>query len=247
MLNNCTLTGNSAHFGGGIYHSIPNNCILYYNTAAIGANYSDSDFAPNDLLSYCCTTPMPPNGVGNITNAPLFVDYAAGNLRLQSNSPCINSGNNAYVPGNTDLDGRSRIVGGTVDMGAYESQGLGMSEFIAWLAEFGLPTDGSVDFVDSDNDRLNNWQEWHCQTDPTNALSVLRLLSVSPQGTNLLLTWQSVAGVDYFLERSTNLATFPPFFPLATNLVGQAGMTTFTDTNAANWRQSVYRVGVAAP
>jgi hypothetical protein len=33
---------------------------------------------------------MPTNGVGNITNAPLFVDYTHGNLRLQSNSPCVN-------------------------------------------------------------------------------------------------------------------------------------------------------------
>jgi hypothetical protein len=40
------------------------------------------------ILNYSCTTPLPTKGVGNITNAPLFVDYSGGNLRLQSNSPC---------------------------------------------------------------------------------------------------------------------------------------------------------------
>jgi len=37
-------------------------------------------------------------------------------------------------------------------------------------------------------------------TNPTNALSILRLLSASPDGTNVTVTWQSVAGVSYVLE-----------------------------------------------
>ena len=73
--------------------------------------------------------------VGNITNEPIFVDLAGGNLRLQSSSPCINAGNNAYATNTTDLDGRPRIVGGVVDMGAYEYQGPGMGEFIGWLQQ----------------------------------------------------------------------------------------------------------------
>jgi hypothetical protein len=74
-------------------------------------------------LSHCCTTPQPTSGVGNITNAPLFVDTNGWtNLRLQPNSPCINAGNNSYVTNATDLDGNPRISGGTVDIGAYEFQ-----------------------------------------------------------------------------------------------------------------------------
>jgi len=71
-------------------------------------------------LNFCCTTPMPTPETGNITNESRFVNLTAGNLRLQPGSPCIDAGTNAYVAGPTDLDGRPRIVGKTVDMGAYE-------------------------------------------------------------------------------------------------------------------------------
>jgi hypothetical protein len=119
-LNNCTLAGNSASdSGGGVFNATLNDCIVYFNiTAGQGTN----DNYAFGTLNYCCTTPLPTYGVGNITNAPLFVDQASGNLRLQSNSPCINAGLNAFAPTGLDLDGNPRIKGGTVDMGAYESQ-----------------------------------------------------------------------------------------------------------------------------
>lgn len=53
--------------------------------------------------------------------SPLFISTA--NSRLQSSSPCINSGLNSAIDGyDTDLDFNPRIVGGTVDIGAYEYQ-----------------------------------------------------------------------------------------------------------------------------
>jgi hypothetical protein len=91
---------------------------------------------------------------------------------------------------------------------------------------------------------LNNWQEWVCGTDPTNALSALRLLMPVTTGTNVTLSWQSVAGVNYFLQRTTNPTASPAFAPLATNIFGQPGTTSFTDTNAAGAGPFFYRVGV---
>jgi len=115
-LNNCTLIGNSASSaGGGAYYSTLNNCIAYYNSAPSGANYDSC------TINYSCTTPLPSDGFGNFTAEPLFVDTNGWrNLRLQSDSPCINAGKNAYAAGSTDLDGRPRIIDGTVDLGAYE-------------------------------------------------------------------------------------------------------------------------------
>jgi len=243
-LYNCTLSGNSAvayqgsgGVGGGAYSCTLYNCIVYFNTSSGATNFDSSS-----ILNYCCTTPLPTNGVGNITNAPFS---ANGNLRLQSNSPCINAGNNAYVTTATDLDGNPRIVGGTVDMGAYECQSPALLDFYNWLQTYQLSTSASSVYLDSDGSGMNNWQDWVCGLCPTNPLSVLRLLSPSIASTNATVTWQSVSGVNYFLERSENLAT--PFTLLATNIVGQAGTTSYADTNATGAGPFFYRVGVKSP
>jgi hypothetical protein len=187
---------------------------------------------------------MPTNGTGNITNAPMFADYAHDNLRLQSNSPCINAGDNAYVSEQTDLDGNRRVVSGTVDIGAYEFQGPGSTISYAWLQQYGLPTDGSADAIDLDADGHTTWQEWRCQTCPTDALSVLRLLCATPNDSNVTVSWQSVAGVSYFVERATNLETPTAFVPLAYGVVGQHGTTTLSDTNHPAAPTIFYRVGI---
>jgi hypothetical protein len=258
-LNNCILFGNSAWNGGGAAASTLNSCTVVSNisgaagSGTIGCQLNNSivyynldSWYPQAYESsgnYSCTTPDP-GGVGNITGAPAFVDLADGDLRLQSNSPCINAGRNAYAPGPTDLDGRPRIVGGTVDIGAYEFQSPASVISYAWLQQYGLPTDGSADFTDPDGDAHNNWQEWRCRTDPTNALSALRLLTLLVAGTNVSLSWPSAAGVNYFLEHSANLES-QLFSPFATNLPGQAGTTIYTDTNAVFQPARFYRVGVS--
>ncbi len=237
-LKDCTLAGNySTNAGGAVSDCTVQNCVLYFNTAP--------NYAGSNTINFCCTTPLPTNGVGNITNDPLFVDTNRwSNLRLQSNSPCINAGNNAYVTNSTDVDGNPRIVSGTVGIGAYEYQGAGSVISYAWLQQNGLPTDGSADYADPDHDGLNNWQEWVCRTCPTNAQSALHVVSARPDQTNVMVTWLSVDGVSYFLECSTNLAASPCFNCVATNILGQADTTTYADTNAVGLGPLFYRVGV---
>jgi parallel beta-helix repeat protein len=193
LLINCTVVGNAAtNLGGGTYLGTAINSIIYYNTRRSPPISNGA----NDAGSYstnCCTTPFP-GGVGNITNEPLFVNLAGGDFHLQSNSPCINSGNNAYVSSATDLDGNPRIVGGTVDIGAYEYQTPTSIISYAWLDQYGLPTDGSADYADLDGTGFTVYQDWIAGLNPTNALSVLAMLPPAPTNNpaGLVVSWESV-------------------------------------------------------
>jgi hypothetical protein len=243
VANNCTIVSNTiirpvgTHteaLGRGAYATALNNCIVYYNNGPSAAHNSDSGTA-----NTCCTTPLPATGSGNFTAPPLFV---AGTSRLQSSSPCINSGNNNFAPAGGDFDGNPRIAGATVDVGAFEFQSPGSVISYAWLQQYALPTTGSVDYADPDGDGMNNWQEWRCDTDPTNAASVLRvtLSSTSPSVPNI--SWPSSTARSYFVERATDLNAQPAFQILATNIAGLAGTTTYSDTNTTGSGPYFYRV-----
>ncbi|MFA6047011.1 MAG: choice-of-anchor Q domain-containing protein, partial [Phycisphaerales bacterium] len=57
----------------------------------------------------------------NIDVDPQFMNWEEGNFRLAALSPCIDAGTNRdWMSGAKDLDGNARIIGPSVDMGAYE-------------------------------------------------------------------------------------------------------------------------------
>jgi hypothetical protein len=234
---NCTIVNNDDAVG----QCDVTNCIIYFN----GINIDTDNFSPGNT-DHCCVTPMPTNGYGNFTNDPGLVNYATYDLHLQSNSPCINSGNNSAVAITNDLDGNARIAGGTVDAGAFEFQSPASVLSYAWAQQYGLPTDGSVDYADLDGTGMNNRQKWIAGLNPTNPASVLAMLppAAATNSTAVKVSWQSVDTRMYYLQRSSALTAPPVFSTIQGNLAGQFGITSFTDTTATNGGPYFYRVGV---
>ena len=108
-LYSCTVTANSAAiYGEGSYYDAAYNSVIY----------PDGVFA--STVRYSLTVTLK-EGAGNIAGDPRFMDSAAGDWRLMSNSPCINVGTSQeWMTGSLELIGNSRVLNGRVDMGAYE-------------------------------------------------------------------------------------------------------------------------------
>ncbi|MFH1476543.1 MAG: choice-of-anchor Q domain-containing protein [Verrucomicrobiota bacterium] len=129
IVESCTIASNYAvQSGGGLYTStnmtgLCVNAVVYQNSA--GGAYSNWGTAGNAIMIFSNACMAPTNGaygLNNITNAPLFANVITGNCRLSQGSPCINTGTNqAWMTNAVDLDGNPRIVGLSVDMGAYET------------------------------------------------------------------------------------------------------------------------------
>ena len=141
MIINNTIVYNDAQNGGGIYCSsgsspVVINNIIYGNTSSLESQIyiNDNNSAPkmlynlNQSNSWGYTAGVNYNWEANYDDSnfdsnPRFVNYALQNYRLQSISPCINAGiedvTGLGLP-NVDLDGKVRIFGGRIDLGAYE-------------------------------------------------------------------------------------------------------------------------------
>ncbi len=108
-LYHCTLSANSSGYGGGIRASTNINCISWGNSR------KDEEV----VNFYSCGLSYA--GQGSTTSDPLFLEST--NLRLQAESPCINTGTNLPdMDGAPDLDERRRPdrFSGRADMGCFE-------------------------------------------------------------------------------------------------------------------------------
>jgi hypothetical protein len=145
VVRNSTVANNTASVGTGLFNmaTLPAtatttlvNTIFWNNTiqqasdalvhnlgsgASVGVENSllqQATFAANETGTGTFT-----DLGGNIASDPLFVDLAAGDLRLQNGSPAIDAGTTVAL--SVDFDGNTRSQGNGVDMGAYETTAQG--------------------------------------------------------------------------------------------------------------------------
>ncbi len=160
-LINCTFSGNSASWcGGGMYTdggSTLTNCILWANCVSDSVDYFAQLAGGTPIVNYCCVQGWTDEsgGTANINDDPLFVDANGDdeifgteddNMRLLSNSPCIDIGDTTAVPPSLtqDFDSNPRIAHGVVDMGAYEYPSPG---FLLSVRSFAVPEGGTATFT----------------------------------------------------------------------------------------------------
>jgi predicted outer membrane repeat protein len=128
---NCTFfgnrTGNINSRGAAVHMFLAQarmaNCIIAGDGTSTAL--SVHSFLPQNVIVQSCNIDQDEYGLsnpnGNINAPPLWVDPARGDFHLQSGSPCRDAGSD-NAPGTpaTDFDGNPRVVGGVVDMGAFE-------------------------------------------------------------------------------------------------------------------------------
>lgn len=134
-----TIVGNTAPGGGALACDIGGalklyNSIVAHNSSGIlcvsgTVELRTSDVCDNTAYNFSGLTD-PTGSNGNISLNPLFADRPGGDFRLAAASPCVDTGDDAFVKaGETDLDGKPRILGARVDMGCYEYGSTGPSPY----------------------------------------------------------------------------------------------------------------------
>jgi fibronectin type 3 domain-containing protein len=99
----------------------------------------------------------------------------------------------------------------------------------------------AADGANPDGDGLTNAQEFAAGTDPNNAASALAVSQVQPSGSDLVVSFASVVGRSYRVDRSDTLQP-GSWTPVQTNIAGTGGAVQITDVGAAAQSRRFYRL-----
>lgn len=127
VIENCTFCDNEHRNASGVYadgNAKVVNCLICTNTCAEGQTASCVYSGDTACFDHCMSDCVKINDSCFTCDATsVFRDYAAGDCRLPSASPAVNSGvYSLWMDGATDLLGLPRKVGKYPDIGCYECQ-----------------------------------------------------------------------------------------------------------------------------
>ena len=160
-LTNVTIAGNSSGtpdagggwLAGGVLSGLDlRNSIVWGNKTISNTVTTDSSIGGSGTFAYAHSLIQgsKPAGTGNLdgtlsSNDPLFTAPASGDYSLKPGSPAINVGANTFIPAGitTDALGKPRIMGGTVDLGAYETEVFEVQRNGFNFANYGYPEGGA--------------------------------------------------------------------------------------------------------
>jgi len=121
-----------------------------------------------------------------------------------------------------------------------------MTQQESWrLANFGTTANSgnAADGADPDGDGMTNAQEYAAGTDPRSSASVLQVCGIVIVGSDVLVSFPSVAGKTYRLERSDALQN-GSWTTAQDHIGGTGGVVQITDAGAAGRNQRFYRIVV---
>lgn len=115
-----------------------------------------------------------------------------------------------------------------------------------WLAQYYPDTNDfdAAELSDTDGDRMKAWEEYRARTQPTNALSMLRITFAQSATSQYAIAWSSVTGRTYSVHMSTNLVEGWPGEPLTNNMPADESGTTAFGYQAQSNVPAFYRVSV---
>jgi fibronectin type 3 domain-containing protein len=115
------------------------------------------------------------------------------------------------------------------------------------LTHFGTAanTGNAADSADPDGDGWNNEQEFISGTDPNDRTSLLKITEWSPSGNDMHISFPTVLGKTYRLERTSTLLS-DSWSTVHDNIAGTGGIIEIIDTGGASQTSGFFRIVVSS-